>query len=278
MRRNINIRKRNKIIFKNMTKKCLIVLFVLTFVIFICFMVYISFFKNKIIEKNFEQYSINFANLNNNVPFSINKITLFSSATAESNSINNQLTLDISQYSDIALDLNKIKNQDITISSLYIDNIIMTPPEIGTPYLYKKNINDLGKSTFNEKNIINETFEFNVIDMDQDINYKNFEIYNNGSTPITFGFYNKNIKTDFFPNESKVFHNGKLLKDSKIPTNSLSCNIAFRINIITNSNEHYICNLNLDIPFEDENGSIYDNGYVTKNLEDEEINNFIRIK
>lgn len=278
MRRDINIRKRKKIIARNMNKKCLITLTVLTFILLVCFAVYISFFRKSAIENKFEQSNIEFANLNENIPFSFNKITLFSSATAESNSINEQLALNISQYSDIALHLNKISNENITISSLYIDNIILKSPEIGTPYLYRKNINDLGKCSFNEENIIENSFNFNIVDTNKDINYENFEIYNNGSTPFSFGFFNKNIKVDFFPDESKISYNGTLLKNATILTTTLKCNITLRVNIITSSDEHYICNLNLDIPFEDENGSIYENGYVTKELEGNEINKFIRIK
>ena len=50
------------------------------------------------------------------------------------------------------------------------------------------------------------------------------------------------------------------------------------MDIITNSNEHYICNVNIDVPFEDKNGSIYDTGYVTKEFNSIETNKFIRIK
>ena len=34
----------------------------------------------------------------------------------------------------------------------------------------------------------------------------------------------------------------------------------------------------MDIPFEDEKGSIYDTGYVTKEFNNNETNKFIRIK
>ena len=230
-------------------------------------------------QKNLEKESINFSGLNQNTPFIIKEIILFSSATAESDSVNQQLSLDISQYCDIGIYLNKIEDENIIISSLYIDNIVISSPEIGMPYLYKKKISDLGKCSFNEDSIIKDTFQFNIVNTDKDLNYNNYEVYNNGSTPISLGFYNKNIKTGFFPDNSEIFYNGSLLRDASILLSSIKCNISFTINITTNSNEHYICNINIDIPFEDdENNSIYKSGYITKEFDNTETNKFIRIK
>ena len=212
------------------------------------------------------------------MPFSLRKIILFSSATAEADSVNQLLSLNISQYCDIGIYLDKIENDDIKISSLYIDNILMSSPEIGTPYLYKKSVSDLGKCTFNEDSIIDNNFNFNIIDTESELNYNNYEIYSNGTTPISLGFYNQNIKTDFIADTSEVFYNGTLLKQAFIPLTSLNCNISFRINIITNSEEHYICNVNFDIPLESNDESIYDTGYITKEFETIETNKFIRIK
>lgn len=278
MRRGINIRKKKKIIMKETNKKVLKIASFLILLLIICSIIYFSFIQDIFIKKNLEQDSINFSDLNENIPFSIKEIILFSSATAESDSINQQLALNISQYCDIGIYLNKTESESAIISSLYIDNIVISSPEIGTPYLYKKNISDLGKCSFDENNIITDTLHFNIIDTDKDLDYNNYELYNNGSTPISLGFYNKNIKTGFFPDNSEIFHNGTLLKEASIPLTSLKCNVSFRINIITNSNEHYICNMNFDIPFEDESSSIYDTGYITKKFNSNEINKFIRLK
>ena len=278
MRRGINVRKRKKLISKEINKKSLKLLSILVIILLFCTIIYFSFFKDIFINRKIEEDSINFSTLNENVPFSFKKIILFSSATAQSSSINQLLSLDISQYCDIGIYLNSIENKDITISSLYIDNIIVSSPEIGTPYLYKKSISDLGKSSFKEDNIINDTFNFNVIDAELDLNYNNYEIYNNGNSPIALGFYNKNIKTSFISEDSKIVYNGTLLKRATIPLISLNCNISFTLNIVTSNNEHYICNLTLDIPLENNSESIYDSGYITKEINSNEINKFIRIK
>lgn len=278
MRRGINIRKKKKIMLKEINKKALNVLLILILLLIICTGIYFFFVQNIFIKKNLEKDSINFSSLNETIPFSLRKIILFSSATAEADSVNQLLSLNISQYCDIGIYLDKIGNKDISISSLYIDNIVMTSPEIGTPYLYKKSVSDLGKCTFNEESIINNSFNFNIIDTEAELNYNNYEIYSNGTTPISLGFYNKNIKTDFIADTSEVFYNGTLLKQAFIPLTSLNCNISFRLNIITNSEEHYICNVNFDVPLESNNESIYDTGYITKEFQTSETNKFIRLK
>ena len=278
MRRGINIRKKKKLILKETNKKALNILLILILLLIICTGIYFFFLQDIFIKKNLEEDGMHFSSLNESIPFSLRKIILFSSATAESDSVNQLLSLNISQYCDIGIYLDKIENEDISISSLYIDNIIMSSPEIGTPYLYKKSVSDLGKCTFNEDNIIDNNFYFNIIDANSELNYNNYEIYNNGTTPISLGFFNKNIKTDFIADSSEVFYNGTLLKQAFIPLISLNCSISFRLNIITNSNEHYICNVDFDIPLENSNESIYDSGYITKELETKETNKFIRLK
>lgn len=278
MRRGINIRKKKKIVLNELNKKGLRLLALSVTVLLICIAIYVFFVQDIFIKVNLEKDNLYFSSLNEDIPFSLRKIILFSSATAEAGSINQLLSLDISQYCDIGIYLNTLENNNISISSLYIDNINMSSPELGTPYLYSKLITDLGKNSFNKDNIINNRFDFNVINLENDINYNNYEIYCNGSTPISLGFFNKNVKTGFITEKSEILYNGTLLKDAAIPLTSLNCNISFTINIITNSNEHYICNVNFDIPFEDENGSIYEIGYITKEFNSNETNKFIRIK
>jgi len=278
MRRGINIRKKKKIVLNELNKKGLRLLSLSVAVLLICIAIYVFFVQDIFIKVNLEKDNLYFSSLNESIPFSLRKIILFSSATAESGSINQLLSLDISQYCDIGIYLNTLEDKNISISSLYIDNINITSPEIGTPYLYKKLITDLGKSSFNRDNIINDRFDFNIINLENDINYNNHEIYCDGSTPISLGFYNENIKTNFITEKSEILYNGELLKEAVIPLTSLNCNISFTINIITNLNEHYICNVNFDIPFEDENGSIYEKGYITKEFNNNETNKFIRIK
>lgn len=276
MRRGINDRKKKRIMLQELNLKSLRLLLILIIILIICFITYFFFIQNLFIKKNLEKEGINFSSMNEEISFSLRKIILFSSATAEASSVNQSLSLDISQYCDIGIYINELNN--LSISSLYIDNILISSPETGTPYLYKKVVSDLGKCTFDENNIISDRFDFNIVGLDNTLNYNNYEIYNNLTTPISLGFYNKNVKTGFLTDNSKILYNGELLKDAIIPLSSLKCNVSFKINIITNSNEHYICNVTFDIPFEDEDGSIYETGYVTKEFNSNETSKFIRIK
>lgn len=278
MRRGINVRKRKRILLQELNNKSLKLLLLLIGILLFCIIIYFSFIRSIIIQKNFEKDSINFSSLNESIPFSLNKIILFSSATAETDSVNQSLSLDISQYCDIGIYLNNTDKENTFIKSLYINDISIYSPELGTPYLYKKRINDLGKCSFNEKNIINDEFYFNMIDYTSELNYNNYELLNDGSTPISLGFYNKDIKKGFITSDTQVSYNGTLLKNALITQTSLNCNVSFTINIITNKDEHYICNINFDIPFEDEEGSIYDTGYSTKEFKNNELSKFIRIK
>ena len=279
MRRGINNRKKKRILLKKVNLKSLKLILILAIVLILCLVIYLFFLQNLFIKKNLEEETLKLSALNENIPFSIKKIILFSSATAESSTVNQSIAnLDISQYCDIGIYLNKLNKEDISISSLYIDNIFISSTELGTPCLYRKKVPDLGKCSFYEDDIITDRFEFNIVNHSEGLIYDNYELYNNLSTPISLGFYNKNVKTNFLSDNSSILYNGTLLKEALVPLSSLNCNIGFRINIITNSEEHYICNVYFAIPFEDKDGSIYDTGYVIKEFNTEETNNFIRIK
>ena len=278
MRRGINIRKKKRIILKESNKTALKFISILIIVLILCTCIYFFFIQNLFIKNRFAKDNIVFSNLNQKRPFSINKIIFFSSAIAATNNVNQSVSLNISNFCDIGIYINNFDKENTSIKSLYINNINISSPELGTPYLYKKDINDLGKCSFDENNIIQNDFYFNIIESNSKINYENFELYNNGSTPISLGFYNKDVKKDFLTNNTKLKFNGTLLDSASIPQTSLKCNVSFRINIVTTSDEEYICNINFDIPFENEKNSIYDDGYITKVILSENISKFIRVK
>ena len=278
MRRGINIRKKKRITLNEKNKKCLKFLAILIAIVIVCLAIYFYFIQNIFIKKNFEKDNSNFSSLNKNIPFSLNKIILFHSATAEPGTINQLLSLDISNYCDIGIYLNNIDTTNASIKSLFINNITISNPELGTPHLYKKSISDFGKCTYTEENIITEDFNFNIIEDNSNINYDNYEISSDGCAPISLGFYNKNVKEEFISDSNEILYNGTLLKDAMITEYSLNCTISFTINIITNTDEHYLCNINLDLPFENNNGSIYDTGYAIKEYTNAETSKFIRIK
>lgn len=280
--RRISSRKRNKINLKNLNNKTLKITGSLIILLIIIICIYFYFIKNIFIKNNFEKHYTYTSSLNEETVFSLDKIVLFSSATVNTKELNNSVwTLDISEYTDICVYVNNISNNSNSkniVKQLYIDNINISQPEYGTPCLYRKSLQDFGKCSFSEDKISSDRIDFNILEKDNTINYENNEIYNNLSTPITVGFYNKDIKTNFLSSDSRVEYNGKILKKATIPQTSINCNVSFDINIINELDEHYICNVNFDIPFEDNNSSIYEDGYITKEINNLENYKFFRLK
>ena len=279
--RRTKIRRRNKINFKNLDKKALLIITTLS--IFIVFSVFVIayFTKNFLLCKSFEKDYSTTAYLNEDTPFSLNKLVIFSSATVDAKELNNSVwNLDLSQFADICIYLNNTPNDNTSknkIKQLYINNINISKTELGEPCLYQKTIQDFGKSTFEDEKTIKDRIDYNIIDTDETANYSKNELFNNLSNPIILGFYNKNIKTNFLNSNTELDYSGKILKEAKIPRQSIECNISFDINITNELNEEYICNVNFDIPFEYDNKSVYEDGYITKEIENLDNYKFLRL-
>ena len=277
MRRGRNIRKKKRILAKETNLKALKLISILLILIFICSLSYIFFLRNYFSNKNFEKYNLLIANSNSSIPFSLNKIVLYSSSTASTvNSYNDNSVqaLDISQYCDISIYINNDNNS--IIKKLYIDNISISNPEMGTPHLYKKAFSDIKECSYTSSEIITNQFQYNIISKDLPIDYENYELYSDGSTPITIGFFNENIKSNYLLTEEEIKNSISFLKDAHIPLSSINCNISFVLNIITAKDEHYICNINISIPFENKDGSsIYNTGFVINEIQNDKLSKFI---
>lgn len=280
--RRTNNRKRNKINLNQINRETLKTIALIIVLLIVFSFVYFYFIRNIFIKKNFEKEYTSISSLNEDSPFSLNKIILFSSATITSNGLNNSVwNQDISQYCDICIYLNNSSgdtNDKNTIKQLYIDTISISTPELGTPCLYKKSLQDFGRCSFDDKNIIHDKFDFNIINKNETINYNNNEIFNNLSTPLSIGFYNKNIKTNFLNSDTQIEPNGRILKKASILEASIICYVSFNINIVNMLGEKYICNVNFSIPFTDENSSIYEDGYIKKEISNLDNYKFLRIQ
>ena len=280
--RRTNTRKRNKINLKNLNKKTLRIIYFLSILLNIFIFIYLYFIRNIFIKGNFEKEYTKISSLNDETVFSLNKIVLFSSATVDAKELNNTVwNLNISQYTDIAIYLNNSPNSNSsknTVKEFYINNISITPTEYGTPCLYKKSKTDFGRSSYSDENKINDGFYFNIESDIANINNSNNSIDKNLSSPLILGFYNKDVKTNFLYSEQQIEYNGKILKRASIPMRSIKANVSFDINIVNDANEHYICNVGFEIPFENDNSSIYEDGYITKELNNLDNYKFLRIK
>ena len=120
---------------------------ILIILIFVVFLLYYHFVLSRAINKNkFANEMIAISDNNENSIFSVQKILLYSSATAIDNSINNSLqNMSICQYSDISIYIDNLSyiselTDENTVKELYVDNIVISSnSDVGTKTLNYKN-------------------------------------------------------------------------------------------------------------------------------------------
>lgn len=222
-------------------------------------------------KASFEKDILKIADMNEESIFTINNITLFSSADSKSEiQANSALKLsNLYQYTDIAIFLNPVDTNltyKNTLKDVYIDNInFVTIPDEGIPNLYYKDINKFTTSEYIEENKIDNDLHFSVSsEENEDLSLP--ILYNNCANPITLSYVN-NIKTDFtLPNAfSQITYDGSLLKKCGIPLSVLSCSVSFDVHVTNNLGQEFICPIYIDIPIELEDGtSIYDGKVLFK--------------
>lgn len=276
--RRLNIRKRNKLILKEINQKALKVLGILMICLLLLGFTYFYFFTNHLIKGNFEKEYTSISNMNETPSYALNAITIFSSATATPKEVTNSVwNLDVSQYSDIAIQLKNFSDMAF-IKQLYIDNISVSKPEYGTPYLYHKRVDDVGKCTFSEKLVLGDKIDYTIVAPGSQNNKDENVMYSDLSNPIVLGYYNQDIKKGFLDSSSTLEYNGTLLKRASIAQASIDVNISMDLHIINEADEEYICNVSIDIPFEDNDKSVYEDGYIIKEMKDLDNYKFLRIK
>lgn len=205
-------------------------------------------------------------------PFSVNKITYFSSANSSSKiNANSSFTIsNLLQYTDIAIFINNNANGNFdaknTLNAVSVSNIsFKLSPTMGTPSLYFKNINDFASSNYDETQKIENELNFEISSADE-IDFSTPVLFNNCANPITLCYVNSGLKNDFTlaDNISHISYDGSLLKRCGITLNSLACKLSFVITITNNLNETYSCPFILNIPLSTENSTIY-NGCLILN-------------
>lgn len=264
MRRDIKIRKKNRIRNEVLNKKILTIIFVLSVLLAFIFLYFFFIIRWKFINDNFENDFTRLSSENLNESFSLDKISVITSATANSDVKNlSYWSLDISLFSDIGIYLNN--HQNYNIEKIYIDEIEFSSNNLGTPMLYRKEFKDIGTPSFLEENILKNG---DILDLKDDF-----------PNSVFIGFYNKNIKCDyiFSGNNKKLDINGTILKKANILKSSINSNISFNLHIITDTKEHFVCNINLNIPLEDDKGNdLYDTGYIIKTFDNLDNYKFLK--
>ncbi len=241
--------------------------------------------QNYLSNKKFAEEVNEFAKMNTSTVFSIDKIYMYSSASAKSNQENRPIwNMSINQFTDIALYINNRplggQTYENSIKKIWIDNIKFSGPQSGTPSLYYKNINEFAKYNLVDENKIDDKLEYTVIN-DGDIDYSKAQIYSNCQNPITLEYLNSNIKENAIISDisSDLTFDGNLLRKTGIFLDTINCTISFNVNIINYYNQRFIANVYIDIPLTDTvtNKSIY-NGKLVKRLENTNLVKFYRME
>ena len=245
----------------------IIVIILIGIVIFLAFLV----FQKHILKKQFENDILNFANKNQSTIFTIDSITLFSSADAayKTNTANNFTIQNLYQYTDIALFINNISNENTlenTFKKVHIENLhFSSMPKLGEPNLYFKSINNFAKSDLTEEPPITDSFEFTISSSDE-ADLTTPTLYNNLANPLTFSYVNSNIKSDYTITDisSPITYDGSLLQKCNIHLEDISCTLSFDIYITNNLDEDFKTTVSIDIPLSYENKSILDGNLTIK--------------
>ena len=246
---------------------------ILIILLFIVFLLYYHFILKDVINKNqFANEMIEISDKNENSIFNIQKILVYSSATAIDNSENNSLqNMAISQYSDISIYIDNLSHiseltDENTVKELYIDNIVINSnSDKGTKVLNYKNPLNFGKYKYIDEPS-NNRIDFDIVNTNsenENNDYSNPTFYTDCSNPITLGYLNKDILTNYSVSQesSSVSFNGKVLQEANIAIDDINYTLSFRINIVNNLNQKFTYNMNLSVDLDGDNGGIY-NGYV----------------
>ena len=253
-------------------KKAKIILTVITVILFVIVIILGYFvFRKYVLKKNFEDDILNFANKNESTIFTVDNITLFSSADAghKTNTTNSFTIQNLYQYTDIALFIKNTFDEDTlenTLKTVHIDNIqFSNTPKLGKPSLYFKSINDFAKSDIIEENRMTDSFEFTVSSNDE-ADLSTPTLYNNLANPLTFSYVNSNIKSDYTITDisSPITYDGSLLQKCNINLDDIRCTLSFDIYITNNLNEDFKTTVSIDIPLSSKDKTIFDDNLTIK--------------
>ena len=261
-----NVKKEN-------TKKAKILLTIITIILLIVVII-LAFlvFQKYILKKNFENDILGFVDKNQSTIFTVDSITLFSSADAgyKTNTANNFTIQNLYQYTDIAVFIKNTADEDTlenTLKKVTIENIQFTnTPNLGEPKLYFKSINDFAKSDIVEDNLIADSFEFTVSSSDE-ADLSTPTLYNNLANPLTFSYVNSNIKSDYTITDisSPITYDGSLLQKCNVNLEDIQCSLSFDILITNNLDQDFKTTVSIDIPLTSDDGSILDGNLTVRN-------------
>lgn len=245
----------------------LIIFAFITFILYYIFVLSSSSAKNR-----FANQMIEISDENENSIFNIQKILLYSSATAVDKSEDQSLkNMSISQYADLSIYIDNTSyitdlTNENTVKELYIDNIVINSnSDIGSKLLNYKSPLSFGK--YNDiESPENNRIDFNIINTNsenENRDYSKPSFYTDCSNPITLGYLNKDLLTNYSVSEgsSTVSFNGKILQEANINLEDVNYTVNFKIHIVNNLNQKFVYDMSINVNLNDDNGGIY-NGYI----------------
>ena len=262
--------------FKFKIKNVKLAFVILIIALFVVFLLYYHFvFAESFARNDFANQMVEISEANEKSVFNVQKVLLYSSANAIDNSESQALqNMSICQYTDISIYIDNMANaseltDENTIKQLYIDNINITSnSDKGTKLLNYKNPLNFGK--YEEIELPqNNRIDFNIVNTNvenENYDYSKPTFYTDCSNPISLGYMNKDILTDYSVSEgtTSVSYNGKVLQEAGINLDELKYTLSFKIHIINNLNEEFVYQMSMDVDLNDENNGMATNGYVYK--------------
>ncbi len=262
--------------FKFKIKNVKLAFVILIIALFVVFLLYYHFvFAESFARNDFANQMVEISEANEKSVFNVQKVLLYSSANAIDNSESQALqNMSICQYTDISIYIDNMANaseltDENTIKQLYIDNINITSnSDKGAKLLNYKNPLNFGK--YEEIELPqNNRIDFNIVNTNvenENYDYSKPTFYTDCSNPISLGYMNKDILTDYSVSEgtTSVSYNGKVLQEAGISLDELKYTLSFKIHIINNLNEEFVYQMSMDVDLNDENNGMATNGYVYK--------------
>ncbi len=242
------------------------ILIILAIILLILY--YNFIFADVFARNNFANQMVEIAEENESPIFSIQRILLYNSANAVDNSEDQSLSnMSISQFTDISIYIDNSQTvadltDENTIKELYIDNISITSKsENGTKILNYKNPLNFGKYQ-NIDEPEDDRIYFNIVNTNEENENHNYDeptFYTDCSNPISLGFLNKDLLTNYSVSNdsSSVSFNGKVLQEAGVNLDDINYTLNFTIHIVNNLNQKFAYNMKLDIDLD----GIYD-GYT----------------
>ena len=244
--------------------KFVIVIFV---IIAIIYLGYTFIFTNKRASQTAESAQ--------NSPFSISKITVYTSAHGINKNANfqqNNWVLDIWQYSDIAVFIDNGESTlspENTVKALSLTDISISAPKLGTSNLYYLDTLTFGTPTISENYKLADYLEFTALNDSNENSWAKYNtpiFFTDCSNPITLKYVNNPVKENFeIQANEPVFFDGRLLKMAEIPLDDLAATIHFTVNLKSNDDKKFECKIALPISLENETSSIYDGSVLIEN-------------